>query len=158
MFYMGSWALGDFNDAAKNKIGAENVGFMPFPAVDGRQGLGRPDPGQRRPADRRLGAKSYDAKVGDWLSCITKNYGAAALKDQGSISGFKPNGDSGTLPPLTQLSRTPSADHDRARCGSRRCSTPRPPQTSQTNAAPLVTGSITAQDFMKKIQSDLDDG
>jgi raffinose/stachyose/melibiose transport system substrate-binding protein len=31
-------------------------------------------------------------------------------------------------------------------------------QTSQTNAAPLVTGSISAQDFMQRVQNDLANG
>src|SRR5699024_5822957 len=33
MFYMGSWALSDFNNEEGNDIGAENIGFMPFPEV-----------------------------------------------------------------------------------------------------------------------------
>ena len=32
-FYMGSWALANFNDATANQIGADNIGFAPFPAV-----------------------------------------------------------------------------------------------------------------------------
>lgn len=38
MFYMGSWILSNFNDESQNKIGADNIGFMPFPAVDGGKG------------------------------------------------------------------------------------------------------------------------
>ena len=49
MFYMGSWVLANFNDPAQNKIGAENIGFMPFPAVERRQG-------QHRPVRRRTSA------------------------------------------------------------------------------------------------------
>ena len=51
MFYMGSWALANFNDKAQNKIGAENIGFMPFPTVAGGKGIERPVRRQRRPAD-----------------------------------------------------------------------------------------------------------
>src|SRR5690606_41770103 len=36
-------------------------------------------------------SKSFDKKTGDWVSCIAKNYGSTALKDHGSISGFKVN-------------------------------------------------------------------
>jgi raffinose/stachyose/melibiose transport system substrate-binding protein len=157
MFYMGSWALGDFNDAAKNKIGADNVGFMPFPAVSGGKGTA-----DQIPANVGLpvavSAKKYNAKVGDWLSCVTKNYGAAALKDQGAISGFKPVGDTGTLPPLTKLVQDTITKTTTSTLWFEALFNTKATQTSQTNAAPLVTGSITAQDFMKKVQSDLDNG
>ncbi|NUO45740.1 MAG: extracellular solute-binding protein [Streptomyces sp.] len=157
MFYMGSWALGDFNDKTKNQIGADNVGFMPFPAVAGGKGSA-----DQIPANVGLpvavSAKSYDAKVGDWLSCITKNYGAASLKDQGTVSGFKPNGDTGTLPPLTQTVQDTITKTKTSTLWFEALFNTKATETSQTNAAPLVTGSLSAKDFMQKIQADLDNG
>ena len=157
MFYMGSWELGDFNDKTKNKIGADNVGFMPFPTVAGGKGSA-----DQIPANVGLpvavSAKSYNAKVGDWLSCITKNYGAAALKDQGAISGFKPNGDTGTLPPLTQTVQDTITKTTTSTLWFEALFNTKATETSQTNAAPLVTGSISAKDFMTKVQTDLDNG
>jgi raffinose/stachyose/melibiose transport system substrate-binding protein len=157
MYYMGSWALGDFNDPAKNKIGADNVGFMPFPAVAGGKGSA-----DQIPANVGLpvavSAKSYDAKVGDWLSCISKNYGAASLKDQGTVSGFKPNGDTGILPPLTQTVQDTITKTKTSTLWFEALFNTKATETSQTNAAPLVNGSISAKDFMQKIQADLDNG
>ncbi|MCX5528755.1 extracellular solute-binding protein [Streptomyces bobili] len=157
MYYMGSWALGDFNDPAKNKIGADNVGFMPFPTVAGGKGSA-----DQIPANVGLpvavSAKSYDAKVGDWLSCITKNYGAASLKDQGTVSGFKPSGDTGTLPPLTQTVQDTITRTTTSTLWFEALFTTKATETSQTNAASLVTGNISAKDFMQKIQADLDNG
>ncbi|MFF7276911.1 extracellular solute-binding protein [Streptomyces griseorubiginosus] len=157
MFYMGSWALGDFNDRTKNKIGADNVGFMPFPTVAGGKGSA-----DQIPANVGLpvavSAKSYDTKVGDWLSCITKNYGAASLKDQGTVSGFKPNGDTGTLPPLTQTVQDTISKTTTSTLWFEALFNTKATETSQTNAAPLVTGSLSAKDFMQKVQTDLDNG
>ncbi|WP_234438853.1 MULTISPECIES: ABC transporter substrate-binding protein [Streptomyces] len=157
MFYMGSWALGDFNDKTKNKIGADNVGFMPFPTVAGGKGSA-----DQIPANVGLpvavSAKSYNAEVGDWLSCITKNYGAASLKDQGTVSGFKPNGDTGTLPPLTQTVQDTITKTTTSTLWFEALFNTKATETSQTNAAPLVTGSLSAKDFMQKIQTDLDNG
>ncbi|MFD5402385.1 extracellular solute-binding protein [Streptomyces griseorubiginosus] len=157
MFYMGSWALGDFNDKTKNKIGADNVGFMPFPTVAGGKGSA-----DQIPANVGLpvavSAKSYDAKVGDWLTCITKNYGAASLKDQGTVSGFKPNGDIGTLPPLTQTVQDTISKTTTSTLWFEALFNTKATETSQTNAAPLVTGSLSARDFMQKVQTDLDNG
>jgi len=157
MFYMGSWELGDFNDATKDQIGAANIGFMPFPTVAGGQGSA-----DQIPANVGLpvavSAKSYNAKVGDWLGCITKNYGAASLKDQGTISGFKPNGDAGSLPPLTQLVQTTINQTSTSVLWFEALFNTKATETSQTNAAPLVTGSISAQQFMQKVQDDLATG
>lgn len=157
MFYMGSWALGDFNDPAKNKIGADNVGFMPFPTVAGGKGSA-----DQIPANVGLpvavSAKSYNAKVGDWLACITKNYGAASLKDQGTVSGFKPAGDTGTLPPLTQTVQDTITNTKTSTLWFEALFNTKATETSQTNAAPLVTGGLSAKDFMQKVQSDLDNG
>ncbi|MEU8324276.1 extracellular solute-binding protein [Nonomuraea sp. NPDC048881] len=154
MFYMGSWELGSFNDPAKAKIGADTIGFMPFPAVKG--GSGSAD---QLPANVGLpiavSAKTYDKKVGDWLACITKNYGAASLKDQGTISGFKPVGDTGTLPPLTRTVREAISKTTTSVLWFEALFTTKATETSQTNAAPLLTGGISAQDFMRKIQTDL---
>ncbi|GAA1962925.1 ABC transporter substrate-binding protein [Kitasatospora viridis] len=157
MFYMGSWELGDFNDATKNQIGAANVGFMPFPTVAGGQGSA-----DQIPANVGLpvavSAKSYNAKVGDWLSCTAKNYGAASLKDQSTISGFKPAGDTGTLPPLTQLVQDTIGRTTTSTLWFEALFNTKATETSQTNAAPLVTGAISARDFMQKVQNDLDNG
>jgi raffinose/stachyose/melibiose transport system substrate-binding protein len=157
MFYMGSWELGDFNDAAKNKIGADNVGFMPFPTVAG--GVGTAD---QIPANVGLpvavSAKTYGPKVGDWLSCIAKNYGTASLKDQGTVSGFKTTGDTGTLPPLTQLVQDTVTKTTTSTLWFEALFSTKATETSQTNAAPLVSGSLSAQDFMKKVQDDLNNG
>src|SRR5690606_31913580 len=38
MTYDGTWLLSAINDPERNQIGQENVGFMPFPAVEGGEG------------------------------------------------------------------------------------------------------------------------
>ncbi|MFH8462818.1 ABC transporter substrate-binding protein [Streptomyces sp. NPDC017991] len=90
MLYMGSWALANIADEKQNKVGAENVGFMPFPAVEGGKGSIEQYPSNVG-LGITLGAKSFDKKTGAWVSCIAENYGSTALKDQGAISGFKVN-------------------------------------------------------------------
>ncbi|MFJ9379578.1 ABC transporter substrate-binding protein [Streptomyces sp. NPDC101455] len=157
MYYMGSWALGDFNDKTKNKVGAANVGFMPFPIVSGGKGSA-----DQIPANVGLpvavSAKAYNAKVGDWLSCTARNYGAGSLKDQGTVSGFKPNSDTGTLPVLTQTVQDTITKTTTSTLWFEALFNTKATATSQTNAAPLVNGSLSAKDFMKKVQADLDNG
>lgn len=157
MFYMGSWELGDFNSTTTDKIGAANIGFMPFPDVAGGKGSS-----DQIPANVGLpvavNAKTYDSRVGDWLTCITKNYGSASLKDQGTISGFKPTEGTGTLPALTQQVQDTIDKTTTSVLWFEALFNTKATNDSQTDAAPLVTGAMSAQQFMQTIQNDLDGG
>jgi len=155
MFYMGSWILDSMNNPDANKIGSDNVGFMPFPAVEGGKGsideypanVGLPS---------TLNAKVYDDKVGAWLGCIAENYGSAALQSEGSISGFKANTEVTGVAPLTQEIQTTISKSSSSVLWFEALFSTKATTTSQTNAAQLVTGAISPEDFMKLVQADLD--
>ncbi|MER7485819.1 extracellular solute-binding protein [Streptomyces sp. NPDC126497] len=155
MFYMGSWALANISDEKQNKVGVDNVGFMPFPAVPG--GKGSVD---QYPSNVGLGialsAKSFDDKTGDWVSCIVENYGATALKDHGSISGFKVNTEVKDANEVTtQVRDTISASKQNVLWFEALFST-KATTVSQTNVASLVSGSMKPEQFMKTVQDALD--
>jgi raffinose/stachyose/melibiose transport system substrate-binding protein len=154
MFYMGSWALGDFNDKAKAVIGSDNIAYIPFPTVAGGAGTADQIPANVG-APIGVSAKSYNSKVGDWLKCITTSYGGSSLKDQGTVSGFKATGDTGTLPPLTKAVQETVSKTTNSILWFEALFNTKATETSQKNAAPLVSGSITAQEFMEKVQADL---
>lgn len=154
MFYMGSWALTNIADAKQDQVGADNVGFMPFPAVAGGKGSIDQYPSNVG-LPMTLNSKSLDSKVGDWVTCIAKNYGSTALKDQGSISGFKVNTP---VPAGTAVSRQVQqtiAQSQQSVLWFEALFSTKATTVSQTNAAPLVTGSMSAQDFMKTVQDAL---
>ncbi|WP_299536913.1 ABC transporter substrate-binding protein [uncultured Streptomyces sp.] len=155
MFYMGSWALTNIADEKQNKVGADNVGFMPFPAVTGGKGSA-----DQYPSNVGLGiglnAKSFDAKTGDWVSCIAKNFGSTALKDHGSISGFKVNTPvESTTEVASQVRTTISGSKQNVLWFEALFST-KATTVSQTNAAGLATGSMSPEQFMKAVQDALD--
>lgn len=154
MLYMGSWALANITDEKQNKVGADNVGFMPFPAVSG--GKGSVD---QYPSNVGLGitlnAKSFDKRTGDWVSCIAKNYGSTALKDQGAISGFKVNTEVANANEVTgQVRDTISSSQQNVLWFEALFST-KATTVSQTNAASLVNGSMSAEQFMQTVQDAL---
>jgi len=155
MLYMGSWVLSNFADEANNKIGSDNIGFMPFPGVDGGAGdssqlaanVGLPF---------TFNAKSVgDENVKAWVKCIVENYGSVALETQNRISGFAVN-DPVEVDDLTAEVQDKIATTEstvlwlEALFGSEALT------TATTNAAPLVTGSTSAADYMGLIQADLD--
>ncbi|MEU9094229.1 ABC transporter substrate-binding protein [Streptomyces sp. NPDC087901] len=154
MFYMGNWALANISDEKQNKVGAENVGFMPFPAVSGGKGSIDQYPSNVG-LGITLGAKSFDEKTGDWVSCIAKNYGSTALKDHGSISGFKVNTEVMDANDVTtQVRKTISGSKQNVLWFEALFST-KATTVSQTNAAGLVTGSMKPEAFMQTVQDAL---
>jgi raffinose/stachyose/melibiose transport system substrate-binding protein len=154
MYYMGSWALANFNNPDENKIGADNIGFMPFPDVTGGAGtsaqlaanVGTP---------LAMSQQKFDDGAKAWLGCIADNYGAQSLKDQGVLTGFKVNGDVGDLPPLTTLVQEQAEKTDETVLWFEALFNPKATTTSQTNAQRLVTGDMSPEDFMSSVQGDL---
>lgn len=154
MFYMGSWALANISDEQQNKIGADTVGFMPFPAVaDGKGSI------DQYPSNVglgiTLGAKSFDAKTGDWVSCIARNYGSTALKDHGSISGFKVNDEVKDANAVTTQVRDTISASERNVLWFEALFSTKATTVSQTNAASLAGGSMSPQEFMQTVQDAL---
>ena len=154
MYYDGSWLLTNINDPKQNTIGANNVGFMPFPAVSG--GKGSID---QYPANvglpTAINAKADNSGTDRWLTCIAKSYGSAALKSQGAISGFKVNTPVAGLPASTKLVQDKIASTTSSVLWFEALFSTKATITSQTNAASLVTGSLAPASFMQMVQSDL---
>ncbi|MGA1836578.1 extracellular solute-binding protein [Herbiconiux sp. 11R-BC] len=153
--YNGSWFLANLNDPAQNKIGAENVGFMPFPNDAGGKGDSSQWPANAGAA-MATSQKLYGPKVGDWLSCIATNYGSAVMKDQGVISGFKLNTPVEDVPPLTGELQGIVNDATQTVLWFEALMDAKTTKDAQTNVALLISGSMSAQDYMALLQSDLD--
>ncbi|MFE1794574.1 ABC transporter substrate-binding protein [Streptomyces sp. NPDC059517] len=154
MLYMGSWALANIADEKQNKVGADNIGFMPFPAVEGGKGSIEQYPSNVG-LGITLGAKSFDKKTGAWVSCIAKNYGSTALKDQGAISGFKVNTPVEDGNEVTgQVRKTISGSRQNVLWFEALFST-KATTVSQSNAAGLVAGSLSPEKFMRTVQDAL---
>ncbi|MFD3531881.1 ABC transporter substrate-binding protein [Streptomyces sp. NPDC058664] len=154
MFYMGSWALANISDPEQNKVGAENVGFMPFPAVKGGAGSVDQYPSNVGLAIT-LGSKNFDKKTGAWLSCITKNYGSTALKDHGTISGFKVNTPVKDANDVTSTVRETISSSKQNVLWFEALFSTKATTISQTNAAGLVNGSVSPKQFMENVQGAL---
>ncbi|MFI6340258.1 ABC transporter substrate-binding protein [Streptomyces sp. NPDC050535] len=154
MLYMGSWALANIADEKQNTVGADNVGFMPFPAVSGGKGSIDQYPSNVG-LGITLGAKSFDKKTGAWVSCITKNYGSTALKDQGSISGFKVNTEVEAANEVSGQVRDTIGSSQQNVLWFEALFSTKATTLSQTNAAGLVNGSVSPEKFMRTVQDAL---
>lgn len=152
-FYMGSWALANFADESANQIGSDNIGFMPFPDVAGGAGDSSQTPANVG-LPMALSAKAYTDDTGKWLTCIANNYGAQSLSEADTISGFKVNGDV-QVDDLTALVQDRIASTQESVLWFEALFNAKATETSQKNAAQLVTGAISPQDFMSLVQADL---
>ena len=152
MIYMGSWLLGNINSDA-NAIGAENVGFMPFPAVEGGAGdIGEYPANVGLPAT--FGSKTYTPEVADWLGCIAENYGNAAA-EQGQITGFISDVEVEQNEVTATISDTIATSTDSV-LWFEALFPAKASSVSSTNAALLVTGQLSAEDFMALVQDAID--
>ncbi|GAB3632251.1 ABC transporter substrate-binding protein [Microbacterium sp. AGC85] len=152
MIYMGSWILGNINGEG-NEVGAENMSFFPFPAVEG--GAGSID---QYPANVGLPAtfssESYSDGVAGWLGCIAENYGNEALK-QGQITGFVAD-EEADLPEISQKVADTIAESTDSVLWFEALFNAKASQISSTNAALLVTGQLTPDEFMSMVQDAID--
>lgn len=102
MFYMGSWAIRDFNDPNKNLIGAENVGFFNVPNVAG--GVGTMDQySLNNGSTTSINLSKFDDELKNFLKYVFSRYGDRAMSENGLVSGFLVNNPPAEIPPLTKL-------------------------------------------------------
>lgn len=149
MMYMGSWFLAAVNNPELNKVG-DDIGFFGFPGIEGYPAnVGSPNV---------INKSLYNDGVGSWLKCIAENWGNQALSVQGSFSGFQVTEDVPDLPPLTAELQQRIADAPGSVLWMEALFTPKANADSSGNAAPLLTGAMSAEDFMALLQSDLDAG
>ncbi|MFE1665766.1 ABC transporter substrate-binding protein [Microbacterium sp. P02] len=156
-FYMGSWALANFNDPEANQIGADNVGFAQFPAVEG--GSGSID---QIPANVgipvMLSQKGFDDDSKAWLKCIAENYGDTVLADSGVVSGFAVSNPPADLPETTKTVQDVIANAPSSVLWFEALFTSKGTSVSQTNGGALASGAVSGADFMKLVQAANDEG
>jgi raffinose/stachyose/melibiose transport system substrate-binding protein len=151
-FYMGSWALANFNDAAQNQIGGpDGVGFFGFPTVDG--GVGKAD---QVPANVgvpvMVSKKGYNDSTKAWLKCVVANYGDAVL-ESGVVSGFTVSNPPADLPSTTKTVQQTIKDAPSSVLWFEALFSSKGTTVSQTNGGGLANGTLSGSEFMKLVQN-----
>lgn len=153
MIYMGSWALSAWNDSTQNKIGVDNIGFMPFPAVSGGKGsIDQVPANAGQPLV--LSKKAYDAGSQAWLKCIAQNYGDQVLTDSGVISGFKLS-KSHDVNALTKTVQDQINNASSSVLWFEALFSAKATTVSQNDGGSLGNGSLSGADFMAQVQAAL---
>ncbi|AZS38265.1 Multiple sugar-binding protein [Microbacterium lemovicicum] len=155
MKYDGTWLLSNINDPEQNKIGADNVGFIPFPAVEGGAGSIDQWPANAGTA-MAMSPKNFGPKVGDWLGCIAENYGSQALQDAGVISGFKVNTEVTDVAAPTKMVQDKVAEITETVLWFEALMDGKSTSLAQSNVSLLVGGQLSPADYMSQLQSSID--
>lgn len=152
MFYMGSWALRDFNDP-KNKVDINNVGFFNFPVVRGGKGSIN-DWSINTGIGVVLNAK-YDTAADPVLKCVLSNWGDRALAEMGQISGFKVTKTPANLSPLTKATLQKLNTAKSAYLWFEGKMSAKAAAVATDNVQLLVTGDMTPENYMAELQKAL---
>lgn len=155
MIYNGTWMLSNINDDAQNQIGAENIAFMPFPAVEGGEGNIDQWPAN---AGAAMAANPSTAGplVADWFACIAENYGQQALQDAGVLSGFAVNGEVTDIPEHTAMVQEKIAEISETVLWFEALLDAQSNSLATTNVALLTTGQMTPEQYMADLQESID--
>lgn len=154
MLYMGSWVLSDFNDAKRNKIGAQNIGLFNFPAVAGGKGS-TSDWSLNTGISTAINQKLNDADLGNWIKYVFTRYGNKALAESGMITGFNVTQTPRNLPALTSATQSRLKTVKNGYLWFEGNFSPKATSVATDNVQLLVTGDITPQDYMSKLQDAL---
>lgn len=156
MKYDGTWLLSNVNNEDQNEIGIENVGFMPFPAVDGGAGDIEQWPANAGTA-MAASPKLAGPKVAAWFDCIAENYGQQALQDAGVLSGFTVNGEVTDIPETTAfVQETMAGISGETVLWFEALLDSKSNSLASTNATLLTTGQMTAEQYMADLQASVE--
>lgn len=154
MIYMGSWALTDFNNPSETTIGASNIGYFPFPTVVG--GVGNIDQTPMNAGQpTSINKAKYTDAFGQWLAYMAQHYGDVALQKEGAVTGFVVHNKPADLPALTTLVVDKIAQISQPVLWFEALFSTKATNTSQQDAAPLVTGAMSPASFMAAVQQAL---
>jgi raffinose/stachyose/melibiose transport system substrate-binding protein len=151
MFYMGSWILGELNDPSKNKIGLKNVGFFPFPRVVGGHGPAMLIP-MNAGQPTSINPKKLNPGNEAWLKYMAQHYGDIAMQQKGQVTGFKVHHMPKNLSSATKMVVAQLATARNPVLWFEALFSAKATTVSQHDAAPLVTGQMSAKDFMSAVQ------
>ena len=152
MYYMGSWAVRDFTNPAITKIGAENIGYFPFPNVTG--GTGTLDQiAMNTGQTTSVNKAKYNPAIGQWLAYVAKGYGDLALQKEGAVTGFVVHNKPANVDPLTTAILDQIAKVSQPVLWFEAAFSQKATNASTQDAALLATGAMAPKDFMAAVQA-----
>ncbi|WP_232549545.1 ABC transporter substrate-binding protein [Propioniciclava soli] len=150
IYYNGTWVLSDFTNPEVNQIGEENIGWFPIPAVEGGAGEVTQTPANVG-LPMAVNAKTLTPEVKEFLKYLVENYGTVAMEDLDIITGFQTDAVSDS--PLVAESAETISGLTEFVPWFEALQSPEGTAASQEGGTALVSGGLTAEQFMEQVQA-----
>jgi len=159
IYYMGSWALRDFNNPEINKIGIENIGFFNVPLVPGGVGTleeWNVNAGLTTSIAHAKFAENPEA-IGNWMKYVFSHYGDRAMKELGLITGFRVKEMPEEVPVLTKMVLEKLATVKGGAFWFEALFDARTTSVAWDNAQLLAIGTMTPEEYLGELQKAIDE-
>ncbi|MGM7722688.1 ABC transporter substrate-binding protein [Metabacillus sp. Hm71] len=157
MYYMGSWALNEFNDENLNKIGIDNIGFFNIPLVEGGKGTIN-DYSMNAGLTLSFSKAKYNEEVGNWMKEVFSIYGEKAISERGLISGFKVENMPEDVSPLTKMTLEKIEEVENSALWFEGYFDPKTKTVAEDGAQNLLNDGVTPEEYMSSIENSLESG
>lgn len=154
IFYNGSWFTSNLNDESYNLAGEDGIGFFNVPVVDAS--ISDENSYSMNCGNILCASKDkYDEATGWFLKYFIENMGDLAMEMQGSVKGYNYTSE-GDISGYTQMviekinSAQSAFTWYEATMGSETST------VAQENVQTLLTGDMTAEEYMQSIQDAYD--
>lgn len=158
MYYMGSWALRDFNNPQVNKIGVENIGLFNVPLVPGGVGTleeWNVNAGLTTSIARARFEENPEI-ISDWMRYVFSRYGDRAMTELGLITGFQVREVPENLSPLTRMVLEKLQGVKGGAFWFEALFDARTMSVAWDNAQLLATNAMTPEEYMEELQREID--
>lgn len=155
IFYNGSWFTMNLNDTSANLAGEDGIGFFNVPVVD--ESISGIDSYSMNCGNILCFSKEkYDEATGWFMKYFVENMGDTAMKLQGSVKGYNYDESLAEVSGYTQLVLDHINSAKSAFTWYESAMGSEVSTVAQENVQTLLTGDITAEEYMQSIQDAYD--
>ena len=155
IFYNGSWFTSNLNDTTQNPAGEDGIGFFNVPVAD-------PAISDANSYSMNCGnilcfsEKSFDDATGWFMKYFVENMGDLAMEVQGSVKGYNYTASADDVSGYTQLVLDTIDSAQSAFTWYEATMGNEVQNAAKDGIQTLLTGELTAEDYMKSIQEAYD--
>ena len=151
MFYNGSWFAANLNDTSANKAGEDGIGFFNVPIAD--ESISSSTEYSMNCGNILcLSQDKYDEATGWFIKYFVEHMGDVAMETQGTVKGYTYTASADDIKPYTQIVLDEIDKATSAFTWFEATLSSEVSSVAQEQVQSLMTGDITAEEYMQLIQ------
>ena len=151
IFYTGSWFTSNLNDPSQNLAGEDGIGFFNVPVVDAS--ISDENSWSMNCGNiLAFGQKNYDEATGWFIKYFVENMGDLAMEIQGSVKGYNYTVETDNASGYTQMVLDTINSAQSAFTWFEATMGNEVQNVAKDGIQTLLTGELSAEDYMKSIQ------